>query len=1779
MSKSRYLGLTLVGTSESEAKQTFLHWRTDMNGEGEASNMQRIDKAYGEMSANITNIRSHVANQANTIGDIESQMEQQNEKLSKDIALKGDNLWFDTSTNLLYLMSDGEPVGDGVAVAASGGGGGGGGSSSSYTPTLTNNMASRTITTSNDSPVSLAFTYRSVDGEGEDDGPGVGSVTINNVTKKTFTVQQGENTVDITDVLGGGTNNVRIKVENSEGVARTLAYTVTIVSLSMTTTMDEIDVYNGDAMFNYTVTGAGEKTVHFVLDGTEIGTEVVTSSGRSRIYVIGEQSHGAHVLECYATAVAEGNEVTSNKIRLSMIWVGESSDPIIASTFNTQNVVQGDTISISYEVYDPASESAEVTLSIIDENGDVYSTQTVTRDRTVGDPWSTQNYPAGNIIFRIGCRETYKDFPVAVEEYIFPLEPISDSLVLEFTAEGRNNNEANPGTWSYSDIEAEFNGFTWANADGWMQDEDNAPVLRFLPGDTMTIPFKPFATDARETGYTIEVEMATRDVRDYESLVLTCMNGGTGFQIASQSASLASEQSSVSMLFKEDSRINVTFVVEQKNLNRFIYIYINGIMCGITQYATADNFAQPNPVGITIGANSCGLDLYHMRFYNRGLNRAEQLDNFIVSRTTLAERQNAYVRNSIMNESDEVDVTKLPSTLPYMVISCPELPQSKGDKKTGVSISFTDPANSAKSFTATGAEIDVQGTSSAVYPVKNLKLKFKGGFTTNGQSYSKYALFNDSIPVSTFCIKVDYASCEGANNVELVELYERVCKEQGMLTPPQVENAAVRQGISGRPIALFWHDTVNNSTVFVGKANFNNDKSTENVFGFDQYPNAESWEFRNNTTNRCLFKSNDFTSMGTDKDGKPIPAWQNDLEARYPEDSTDYTRLKRVFDFVVAHDRDTVTTEEEKQAMLDDFEEHFEEYFDKDLTLFYYLFTEVFLMVDSRAKNMFLTTFDGTHWMPIPYDMDTALGINNEGELSFEYDLEDTDSVNGEQVYNGQSSVLWNNVRDAFDYEIGQMYNTLRSGQVFKYEVVQKLFEDHQSVWPERLWNEDAYTKYLIPYLVNGQDYLDMLQGDKSAQRDWWLYNAFKYRDSKYKTGDAKKNFINFRAYTDDSHPISEANITITPYSHIYAAVEYASTYTPTKRLKRNESFTFVNPMDRMWDTEIHIYSADRLSDVGDLSAMNIGSADFGAATKLQRLILGKDSASYSNTHLNSLTVGRNELLTLVNVCNCSALATSLNLSGCTSIETVLAKGSAITGVDLPAGGHLKKLQLPGTITNLTIRDQKNLTDYEVAGYDNLSTLRIENTPNVPIETVVNSASKLNRARLIGVEWTATNEAALKATIDRLETCTGIDANGNNTDHSVVTGRVSVDTISTSLLERIQDLFPDLVVVVNGIAQYLVRFMNYDGTVLYKEVIAAGGNATDPVTTGSISTPERPDENGMSFQYLGWSEIPTNVQSNKVVTARYRTMCRVRYLDWDNTVLYSVYVAEGGSTNFSGALPTREQDAQYTYVFSGWSGSQTNITESRDIVAQYSTTLRKYTITWKNSDGTTLETDNDVPYGTTPEYNGAAPVHPTEPQDMQFNGWNPAIATVTGDITYTVQYLDTGSQFVKYLKRNMTAYTSSTATKIADNAFYKAAALVSVDTTATSIGANAFNGATALKTVNLRSTGITTIAASAFNACTTLTTVDIAGIARLASNAFHICNNLTALIIRGDSVATLSAVDALPTTPFTTGDGVIYVPGNLVDAYKAATNWSTFADRIYPIDAYPVTDFSTNSGT
>ena len=120
---------------------------------------------------------------------------------------------------------------------------------------------------------------------------------------------------------------------------------------------------------------------------------------------------------------------------------------------------------------------------------------------------------------------------------------------------------------------------------------------------------------------------------------------------------------------------------------------------------------------------------------------------------------------------------------------------------------------------------------------------------------------------------------------------------------------------------------------------------------------------------------------------------------------------------------------------------------------------------------------------------------------------------------------------------------------------------------------------------------------------------------------------------------------------------------------------------------------------------------------------------------------------------------------------------------------------------------------------------------------------------------------------------------------------------------------------------------------------------------------------------------------------------------------------------------------------------------------------------------------------------------------------------------------------------------------------------------ATSIGKYAFKYCTALTEVDFPAA--TNINAYSFGDCSALTTADFPAVTSIESYAFSYCTKLTTLILRSATVATLSELKALERTAISYGKGYIYVPAALVDSYKAATNWSTYANQIRAIEDYP----------
>lgn len=1525
------------------------------------------------------------------------------------VAKKGDNLFFNEKDGKLYLTSDGEVVGDGVAVSTSGGGGGSTPDNNAVlTFTNTTGWLSKTIADGSSCP--LTAKWSSV----EDDMPtgnGALSVKVGGVTKQTKEVEQGEITIDVGSFLGVGSNTVKLVIMDAYGNSRSLNFVVTVVALSLTSTFDPTVPYSGIIAYTYVPTGSAAKTMHFKLDGVEQDTVTVNLSGRQQTYNIPAQSHGSHTFEVWFTAEIDGQEITSNRLYYDLICVVSGNmTPIISCAFNRETVAQYENLPIEWIVYNPASLTSEVVLAA---NGTVVSKQTVDRTKQI---WNYRPDVVGKLSLTITCGSTVKTITTTAEETKIDVEAVTEDLELYLTSYGRSNNEETPASWASGDIACSFSGYNW-KSDGWVLDDDNITVHRVSGDARLTIPLKLFESDFRGTGKTIELEFATRNVLNYDATILSCISGGRGITLTAQKAVLKSEQSEISMQYKENEHIRMSFVVEKKAENRLMYIYINGIMSGAVQYPDDDDFAQSSPVGISVGSNECTVDLYNIRVYSNDLTRYQILDNWISDTQDIGDKLDRYNRNRIFDDYGSIIIANLPADLPYLVLQAPSLPAYKGNKLS-VDGYYTDPEDANKCFEFSNAQADVQGTSSAGYARKNYKIKYVG-FKLNGVTSPYYQMRNDSIATNTFTYKADVASSEGANNVELVRLYNKICPFK---TPPQVLNTSVRQGIDGFPIVIFHDD--GNGAQFVGKYNFNNDKGTPEVYGFAS--GDESWETKNNTSNRVLYKNADFS--GTD--------WQNDFEARYPEDNTDPEKLADFAAWVVSTDQSAATGKTLSPAVvyngveyktdsaeyrLAKFKAELADHADVTSSVFYYLFTELFLMVDSRAKNSFPTMFDGGKVCWLPYDMDTAIGINNEGALAFGYELEDIDHISsGADVYNGQNSVFWVNLREAFFDNIRSMYQQLRSDGVLSYDVVEQAYEEHQSKWPEAIWNEDAWYKYLQPLVEdNTAAYLSMLQGSKAEQRKWWLYNRFRYMDSKYNAGDSLSDFITLRGY-------AKANVTVEPYADIYASIKYGSYLVQTRAL-RGSTYTLKCPLDNVNDTEIYIYSASQLKSVGDLSGLKVGYADFSMGTKLQALKLGDSSPSYSNENLTELYLGNNTLLLSLDVRNCQMLGSgekqqTVDLSGCTNIEEVYFDGTTIKGCTLPNGGILKVLHLPDTITNLTLRNQTALTDFTMPGYSNVSTLRVENvSAAVDSLAILRGLPASSRVRLIGVSWKASTAAEAEAIFDILDKMRGLDENGNNMDAAQVSGKIHIPSLTITELESLRKRYTDIAITYDSLSYY-VFYRNADSTLLYTDIVAEGGNAIDPVSAGKITAPTKANTNDVKYTYSGWGTLPTNIKSNQTVTAKYTESYAVRFYNV-STLLYTDWVASGGTAKYSGNTPTKAQTAQYTYAFSGWSTSSsgsasssalTNVTAPRNVYAAFTATVRTYTVYFYN--GTTaVQTNKNVPYGSSVTYTGSTPTKASTTQyHYTFLGWSRtdgatsadanALTNITGDTNIYAVY-------------------------------------------------------------------------------------------------------------------------------------------------------------------------------
>ena len=228
----------------------------------------------------------------------------------------------------------------------------------------------------------------------------------------------------------------------------------------------------------------------------------------------------------------------------------------------------------------------------------------------------------------------------------------------------------------------------------------------------------------------------------------------------------------------------------------------------------------------------------------------------------------------------------------------------------------------------------------------------------------------------------------------------------------------------------------------------------------------------------------------------------------------------------------------------------------------------------------------------------------------------------------------------------------------------------------------------------------------------------------------------------------------------------------------------------------------------------------------------------------------------------------------------------------------------------------------------------------------------------------------------------------------------------------------------------------------------------------------------------------------------------------------------------------------------------------------------------------------------TPVYGGKARLTLNDGSIVEIPGTGELTRNETSGYSATTVNVEIGSgctsigyMAINFYKNITSIVVPDSVTSIGDRAFANCRSLTSITIpdSVTSIGMTAFYNCSGLTSVNIPS-GVTSIEPDVFSRCIGLTSIIIPdSVTSIGTGAFDYCSGLTSVNIPSGVTSigvaafshckSLTSITCNSITPPTlslnafddTNDCPIYVPAESVEAYKSATNWSTYAGRIQPI--------------
>ena len=1349
-----------------------------------------------------------------------------------DAAVGGVEVIPDGDKNTLNILNKQGGI---IASAEFTGGGGGGSTASRIILTAALDKAQ----VKEGGTAELTYSYSHVNSEGDATGIKADiTITVSRGTTTTYQqtlkgISAGTYTLDISDYLLVGTTDVYVRAEatTEDGTKQTKqAYTsINVITLSLTSaynlasTIADGGYKDTDTIeIPFTITGSGTKDVSMYLDGADIPvSQTINKSGtvNGSFSISGSSlSAGRHTVQL----VAERNGLKSDSIYIDILKAGLNV-PFVgikytdtSGTIQTANhlmptihAAQYEQMSFNFIAYDPDGTPAQVEVYL---NGKQASTINAPRSmQTYTNRFASQG--TNTLMLKVG--KTEYTVSIDVSESSLDISEATYGLLAKFDAAGRSNTEGDPAKWESNGIKTTFEGFDWSS-NGWTGES-----LRLTNGAKATIGYKPFATDVKSTGLTIEMTIKVSNVMNRAASVVSCINNGKGLLITAENASfktgqtvdytneddeLVTREIKLGTNYVSDKWIKIALVISTRDENRLMHIYVDGNRTGADIYDSSFNFAQDVPQDIVIDSSEADVEVRNIRIYSRAISDDEELENRIVDADTSGGMIELYEENDILGDTGGVDIDKIRAkgkgVLRIVRPNKLDDVYAENNKKTDfkADIYFYSPFGKEYDFVLTDCNIRIQGTSSTKYPSKNIRIYFnKGGenltLSVNGVAdplgKNKYRMRPGAVPMNLFTMKSDYSDSSMSMNTGGAKLFNDILKELGLLTPPQREQfqltgnlnaVSVRSSIDGFPIDIFCAETVDGESEYYGQYNFNNEKSkSEDLFGMTGVEGFTpampmTFEMLNNGAKMCLFQSA--------SDAEIPGIFDEGMETNYPDDvkwagltEAQQNAVTRLFAWIRACVPAGASSNDISSFVSQKFKDEIDQYFDKDFILTYYLWTDYYLAVDQRAKNMMLRTWDGLKWYITYYDGDTQMGKRNDCFLVYTYttDRDTYDAEASKYAFEGRESWLWNLVLANLGDDLRRCAANLRA--VMTNERVLEMFNTEQAGnWSDRAFNKSGEIKYIRPAVqqMYGKvwPYIYALQGSNAAHREYFIRNRFALLDAKYGTSNFTSDNVDLYMSRSASDAADVVKITA---NEVYA-FGYGTNNSPnianTGIVQEDETASLDVSGAYTVNDPLRLYGASRMKVLDMTGAADHlkNGFDLGKCGVLRELNMeskGKGSTGWWLVLNACKSLQKINLRNQAQAKTGSSTSKELDFSNQTKLEYLDARGVQVESVNFAHGAPLAEAYLPDTLTTLKLEylSVLNSEGLSIGNYTNISTFVFSGCPGLDWQTLISKCANVQHVRVTGIDMEGDGTL-----LEQYMETGGVDAGGNYTDTCAFVG-------------------------------------------------------------------------------------------------------------------------------------------------------------------------------------------------------------------------------------------------------------------------------------------------------------------------------------------------------------------------------------------------------------------------